>query len=140
MTLKAKRGLALGVLLTVFLGAAASFQNCQSSGWIPLSSGAVNISQSGITVLNVINYGLQSDSLDHFEIDGSFAGTNDNIDVKCVATSSPQFTITSDTSSQILFTLSPINDTCTVSVQNSTNTTPLSLIVSLQPGSGTVQA
>jgi hypothetical protein len=65
----------------------------------------------------------------HLELDGTFTGNNADVVTVSCTTATPVLTMTADTATQILLTLTSVDDTCNFTLQNGPST-PTSLTVS----------
>ncbi len=102
--------------------------NCSQSGSVSLHNPnyaqpssdqpTYSVAQSAATLDAVINRGLESDGLLHFEIDGQFVGTGDVVVFVCNSAVTPAVTMLSDSPTTILVSLQPTTDVCLVTVQS----------------------
>jgi len=90
-----------------------SITSCTISG----DSNPPNSASSSFYLNNVIDYGIKNGVI-NIELDGGFLGQGDNIAITCASGASPNYTLLSDSPTQILLSLAPMTDTCSFQVLN----------------------
>ena len=121
----------------VLIGLGLSLAGCSdgstnNNGNPPVSS------TNAMSIDNVINYGIGSDGQISVELDGSFFGSGDTVNIICSTNIGPSYSVTSDSTSQLLLEMPPMSDSCTFQVQNSGQTSDISTSVALSDTQGAI--